>query len=121
VVLRSRSLSFYKNGAEYAAVKILPMHTIVTAAEIDPISRSKNFCFQIITDDKTYRFCAPDEADLDKWLGAMKSVLNKRNEAEKALAAKAKEKETTKGKGKVKAVLEMTNVPTLKVAQQQVV
>ncbi|EXJ75129.1 uncharacterized protein A1O5_01825 [Cladophialophora psammophila CBS 110553] len=101
VVLRSRSLSFYKNEAEYAAVKILPMHSIVNAAEIDPISKTKNFCFQIITDDKTYRFCAPDEEDLDKWLGALKSVLSKRNEVEKALAAKAKEKEREKGKGKV--------------------
>ncbi|OQU94306.1 PH domain-containing protein [Cladophialophora immunda] len=100
VVLRSRSLSFYKNEAEYAAVKILPMHSIVNAAEIDPVSKSKNFCFQIITDDKTYRFCAPDEEDLDKWLGALKSVLSKRNEVEKVLAAKSRDKEREKGKGK---------------------
>ncbi|OAL27470.1 hypothetical protein AYO20_09753 [Fonsecaea nubica] len=100
VVLRSRSLSFYKNEAEYAAVKILPMHSIVNAAEIDPVSKSKNFCFQIITDDKTYRFCAPGEEELDRWLGALKSVLSKRNEVEKALAAKARDKEREKGKGK---------------------
>jgi hypothetical protein len=98
VVLRSRSLSFYKNGAEYAAVKILPMHTIVNAAEIDPISKSKNYCFQIITDDKTFRFCASSEEELDRWLGAMKSVLSKRNGAERVLAQQAREKE--KGKGK---------------------
>lgn len=118
VVLRSRSLAFYKNGAEYAAVKILPMHTIVTAAEIDPISKSKNFCFQIITDDKTYRFCAPDEEDLDKWLGALKSVLSKRNEAEKALAAKAREKQSTQEKGKGKAVLEPATSPILRPTSQ---
>lgn len=118
VVLRSRSLAFYKNGAEYAAVKILPMHTIVTAAEIDPISKSKNFCFQIITDDKTYRFCAPDEEDLDKWLGALKSVLSKRNEAEKALAAKVREKESTKEKGKGKAILEPATSPILRPTSQ---
>ncbi|OAP63100.1 hypothetical protein AYL99_02327 [Fonsecaea erecta] len=104
VVLRSRSLSFYKNEAEYAAVKILPMHSIVNAAEIDPVSKSKNFCFQIITDDKTYRFCAPSEEELDKWLGALKSVLSRRNEVEKAFAAKAKDKD--REKGKVMATLE---------------
>ncbi len=101
VVLRPRSLSFYKNGSEYAAVKILSMHTIVNAAEVDPISKSKNYCFQIITDDKTFRFCASSDEELDRWLGAMKSVLARRNEAEKALAQKAKE--TAKGKEKVES------------------
>lgn len=86
VVLRSRSLYFYKNEQEYSAIKIFSIQNIINAAEIDPISRSKNFCFQIITDDKSYRFCAEGEDDLAKWLGAFKSVLNKRNEAEKALA-----------------------------------
>ena len=117
VVLRPRSLSFYKNGSEYAAVKILPMHTIVNAAEIDPISKSKNFCFQIITDDKTYRFCASDEEELDRWLGAMKSVLSKRNEAEKVAAAKAREKE---GKGKTKGVVDVTPALTLRATPQAV-
>ena len=97
VVLRPRSLAFYKNGSEYAAVKILPMHTIVNAAEIDPISRTKNYCFQIITDDKTFRFCASSEEELDKWLGAMKSVLSRR-QAEKTLAQKTLN--TEKGKAR---------------------
>ncbi|OCT44911.1 PH domain protein [Cladophialophora carrionii] len=122
VVLRPRSLSFYKNGAEYAAVKILPMHTIVNAAEIDPISRSKSFCFQIITDDKTYRFCAPDEEELDRWLGAIKSVLARRNEAEKAAVAKAMEKELQKekGKGKDKGIVEASANLTLRATPQAV-
>ncbi|EXJ55678.1 hypothetical protein A1O7_08607 [Cladophialophora yegresii CBS 114405] len=120
VVLRPRSLSFYKDGAEYAAVKILPMHTIVNAAEIDPISRSKRFCFQIITDDKTYRFCARDEEELDRWLGAIKSVLARRNEAEKAAVAKALEKELQKEKGKAKdkGVVEATASLTLRPTPQ---
>jgi len=91
VVLRSRSLALYKNDQEYSAVKIFSMDSIINAAEIDPINKSKKFCFQIIMDDKSYRFCAPNDDDLAKWLGALKSVLTKRNEAEKALA---------KGKGK---------------------
>jgi hypothetical protein len=50
------------------------MH-IVSAVEIDAMSKSKKDCMQIITEDKTYRFCAPDEESLAKWLGALKSQL----------------------------------------------
>ncbi|KAJ9633780.1 uncharacterized protein PV06_07428 [Exophiala oligosperma] len=92
VVLRARSLAFYKNDQEYSAVKVFPISSVINAAEIDPVSKSKKFCFQIIMDDKTYRFCAGDEDDLERWLGALKSALSKRHDAERALA---------KGKGKV--------------------
>lgn len=51
------------------------MDQVINAAEIDPISRSKNFCLQVIAEDKSYRFCAPDEEALAKWLGALKSVI----------------------------------------------
>jgi len=51
------------------------MANVINAAEIDPVSRSKNFCFQIILEDKTYRFACQGEEDLDAWLGAFKSVL----------------------------------------------
>ncbi len=103
VVLRARSLAFYKDDQEYTAVKIFSMNSIINAAEIDPISKSKTFCFQVITDDKTYRFCANDEGDLERWLGALKSVLSKRHEAEKALA-----------KGKGKAIAEGTAALSLR-------
>lgn len=75
VVLRIENLYFYKNDQEYAASKILPMEQVVNAADIDPISRSKPYCFQLITEKSTYRFSAPDEQTLDKWLGSLKSVL----------------------------------------------
>ncbi|EEH40406.1 PH domain-containing protein [Paracoccidioides lutzii Pb01] len=78
VVLRPTNIFFYKDEQEYAAVKIISMEQVINAAEIDPISRSKNFCLQIIAEDKTYRFCAPDEEALAKWLGALKSLLAKR-------------------------------------------
>jgi hypothetical protein len=51
------------------------MSQVVNAAEIDPISRSKDFCLQIIAEEGSYRFCAPDEEALAKWLGALKSVI----------------------------------------------
>jgi len=36
---------------------------------------------QIITEEKTYRFCALSEEDLDNSLGAFKSLLAKRKES----------------------------------------
>lgn len=58
------------------------MSQVINAAEIDPVSRSKNFCLQIITEDRPiYRFCAPDEESLAKWLGALKSIIVGRKKA----------------------------------------
>lgn len=70
-------------------MRVIPMSQVINAAEIDPMSRSKNFCLQVITEDRTYRFCAPDEEALTKWLGAMKSVLVARKKCEAAAAAAA--------------------------------
>ena len=75
VVLRPNNLYFYKDDQEYSAVKIIDMAHIINAAEIDPISRSRNYCLQIIAEDRTYRFSAPDEEALEKWLAAIKSVV----------------------------------------------
>ncbi|KAF2743241.1 PH domain-like protein [Sporormia fimetaria CBS 119925] len=82
VVLRPKALGLYKNDDEYAANMIIPFSSIIDAVEIDPASRSKKFCMQIISDEKNFRFCAADEDSLAKWLGAFKSLLVKRREAE---------------------------------------
>ncbi len=66
---------------EYSPSLIIPISTVVNAVEIDPISKRKPFCMQIIGEEKSYRFCAADEDSLAKWLGAMKSILSKRKEA----------------------------------------
>lgn len=81
MVLRPKSLALYKNEEEYTAVLILPFPSIINAVEIDPISRSKRFCFQIISEERNYRFCAPDEDSLARWLGALKSLLARRKAA----------------------------------------
>jgi len=75
VVLRPKSLAFYKDDQEYSALKIISMSQVIDAAEVDPMSRSKTFCLQIIAEEKTYRLCAPDEESLARWLGALKSVI----------------------------------------------
>lgn len=82
VVLRLKSLALYKNEEEYSAVWVLSFSSIIDAVEIDPVSHSKRFCLQIITEEKNYRLCAPDEDSLARWLGAFKSLLVKRKESQ---------------------------------------
>ncbi|KAA8652557.1 hypothetical protein EYZ11_002579 [Aspergillus tanneri] len=84
VVLRPKSLAFYKDEQEYSAVKILPMSQVIDAAEVDPMSRSKHYCLQIIAEEKSFRLCAPDEESLTKWLGSLKSILVARKKQEPA-------------------------------------
>ncbi|KAL8873660.1 MAG: hypothetical protein Q9174_000914 [Haloplaca sp. 1 TL-2023] len=83
VVLRPKNLALYKNDEEYAAQLIIPFSNMINAVEIDPLSRSKSHCMQIIAEDKNFRFCAPNEESLARWLGALKSQLARRREAQK--------------------------------------
>jgi len=78
MVLRPKALAMYKNEEEYTPLLILPFHMIIDAVEIDPISRSKTSCMQIISEERNYRFSALDEESLARWLGAFKSLLSKR-------------------------------------------
>lgn len=75
VVLRSQTLSFYKSHNDNSPVAIVPVHAMVEAAEID--RKNKQNCFQIISEEKTYRLQADSEDELENWLGALKSVLAK--------------------------------------------
>ena len=86
LVLRPKGLALYKNEDEYAALLVVSFGNIIDAVEIDPISKSKRFCMQIITEERNYRFCAMDEESLTRCLGAFKSLLSKRK-------ARLKEKE----------------------------
>lgn len=90
-VLRPRNLILYKNESEYMATFILPLSTVVNVVDIDPISKTKLHCMQIITDEKSYRFCTQDEETLVQCLGAFKSLLSKRKELE------ARQKEVASG------------------------
>lgn len=82
LVLRPKGLAFYKSEEEYSATHIIPFDSIIDAVDIDSVSRSKQYCMQVISEEKNFRFCAPDENSLAKWLGAFKSLLVKRKEAE---------------------------------------
>ena len=80
IVLRSRNVALYKNDSEYAPLLIIPLSSVINAVEIDPLSRTKRHCMQIITEEKSYKFCAHNEEMLDKSLGAFKSLLAKRKD-----------------------------------------
>ncbi|KAF2851474.1 PH-domain-containing protein [Plenodomus tracheiphilus IPT5] len=82
VVLRPKCLAFYKNEQEYSANVIIPMSSIIDAVDIDAVSRSKQYCMQVISEDKNFKFCAPDENSLARCLGAFKSLLAKKREGE---------------------------------------
>ncbi|KAI9678640.1 MAG: hypothetical protein M1817_005697 [Caeruleum heppii] len=96
-VLRPKKLAFYKNEEEYSPTLLLPMSSLLSAVEIDPISKSKPHCLQIIAEDRSFRLCAPSDDALAKWLGALKSQLAKKR------AAEAK-KEAVRGQGRGAAV-----------------
>lgn len=89
VVLRPKTLAFYKDDQEYSALKIISMSQVIDAAEVDPMSRSKRFCLQLIAEEKTYRLCAPDEESLARWLGALKSIFVARKKLETSPAVAA--------------------------------
>ncbi|KAI8287948.1 putative PH domain-containing protein [Colletotrichum sp. SAR11_240] len=86
-VLRPRNFILYKDESEYTAQFIRPMSAIVNVVDIDPVSKSKTHCLQLITEEKSYRFCAHDEESLIHCLGAFKSLFAKRRELEVRAAA----------------------------------
>ena len=77
VVLRYSHLAIYKNEQEYEARNVVRVENIVDAFDIDPLSRTKFFCFQVVTNQKSYRFCAETEEEVNKWLAAFKSVIQR--------------------------------------------
>jgi hypothetical protein len=81
-VLRLKSLSVYKSEEEYKVLYLIPFDQIVEAVDIDPISKGKQHCFMVITEERNWRFAAGDEGGLEKWLGAIKSVVARRKEGE---------------------------------------
>ncbi|KAK0723057.1 hypothetical protein B0T26DRAFT_246839 [Lasiosphaeria miniovina] len=86
-VLRPRNLILYKDETEYSVLFLVYLSSIVNVVDIDPTSRKKRHCLQIITDEKSYKFCTSDEEALVRCLGAFKSLLAKRRELEAKVAA----------------------------------
>ncbi|KAK7680494.1 hypothetical protein QCA50_016493 [Cerrena zonata] len=58
--------------------KVIPIQDIVDVIELDPLSKTKNWCLLIITPEKRLRFCADSEEEMIKWLSALKTLVLKR-------------------------------------------
>ncbi|ODA77115.1 hypothetical protein RJ55_07633 [Drechmeria coniospora] len=86
-VLRARNFILYKDASEYTAEWIVQVSAVVEVVELDPVSRRKENCLQIITEEKSYRFCARDEESLVQFIGAFKSLLARRRGQEARTAA----------------------------------
>jgi hypothetical protein len=64
-------LAYYEDDKEYSPHRIIPLHHIIDSLEIDPISKSKQYCFKIIIPKRSYVLCASTETDMDSWLNAL--------------------------------------------------
>lgn len=100
-VLRPRNLILYKDSSEYTAQRIFELSSIVNVVDIDPLSKSKTNCLQLITEEKSYKFCASDEESLVQCIGAFKSLLAKRRELELRAAAACQDQQQQKPKKQV--------------------
>ena len=127
VVLRLKSLTFYKSEDEYAALKIIPISSIVDAVEIDPIgknshdddrrkkqrkdgakerhkvgeSKKEPYCYmQIIGEEKSWRFCCKGgEEELERWLGSLKSRVVATRRRRKEVVAEREKDADADGRG----------------------
>ncbi|KAI8885833.1 PH domain-like protein [Backusella circina FSU 941] len=82
-VLRTDSLAYYEDDKEYSPHRIIPLVHIMDSLEIDPVSKSKQFCFKIIIPKRSYVLCAPTENDMDSWLNALVVAIRRAKKEEK--------------------------------------
>ncbi|ODV95203.1 hypothetical protein PACTADRAFT_33781 [Pachysolen tannophilus NRRL Y-2460] len=91
IILTNKRLIFYKDqGSNFAnsnfseklrsekPAKIILMDDVLDIVELDPLSKTKNWCLLIITTKKRIRFSVENEDELIKWLVAIKMLLSKR-------------------------------------------
>jgi hypothetical protein len=92
-VLRPYSLSFYKNEQEYSMLKMLSTGSIIDAVEIDGLGRKREWVFEVIAEEKTLKCSVREEEDMVGWLGALKSVVERRKKDGSRAGLAGKEKE----------------------------
>ncbi|ORY04988.1 PH domain-like protein [Basidiobolus meristosporus CBS 931.73] len=75
-VLRSHTLSYYKNEKEYVLHKIIPIESIQGAFEKNPTNiKNKRFCFQLITPQRNYLVATEDQEYSLTWLRAINTAI----------------------------------------------
>ncbi|KAI7866276.1 hypothetical protein BDF14DRAFT_1816119 [Spinellus fusiger] len=70
-VLRTDTLAYYEDDKEYSPRRIIPLTHILDSLEIEPMSKSKRFCFKIIIPKRSYVLCVGTEVELESWLDAL--------------------------------------------------
>ncbi|KAF7729240.1 hypothetical protein EC973_004770 [Apophysomyces ossiformis] len=81
-VLRTDTLAYYEDDKEYSPHRIIPLTHIIDSLEIEPISKSKRFCFKIIIPKRNYVLCASTEVDLESWLDALSVAVRRAKKEE---------------------------------------
>lgn len=76
VVLSNERLVFYKNEKSKSPVKVISIENLIDVVELDAMSKTKQYCMQLITPEKRMRFCALSEEELIRWLAAIKAVID---------------------------------------------
>lgn len=78
-VLKNDQLLYYKNYKNKNPKPHLKINLadILDVIETDPISKSKQNCFKVITPKRTYICCVDDEESQVAWLAALKVALEK--------------------------------------------
>ncbi|CCE79711.1 Piso0_001795 [Millerozyma farinosa CBS 7064] len=88
VVMTNKSVSFFKHQEDVRKFKVISSllaNDIIDVIELDPLSKSKKWCFLLITPTKRKRFCAASEADMLAWLSALKFLSHKSNSSRKSV------------------------------------
>lgn len=76
-ILSNKNLYVYKHQDDISHLhKFFPIDDIIDVIELDPLSKSKKWCFLIITPLKRMKFCASDENQMIKWLSVLKTLVN---------------------------------------------
>lgn len=112
MVLRPQGLAVYKSNAEYTPVLIMPLYSMIEAAEIDMGRKHKQNCFQVICEEKTYRLQAERDDELESWLGALKSVLVKQEAERSSRRASGSAGSGWQGQGTGPGASEQANQPS---------
>ncbi|KAL0084053.1 hypothetical protein J3Q64DRAFT_1476318 [Phycomyces blakesleeanus] len=81
-VLRTDTLAYYEDEKEYSPHRIIPLTHIIDSLEIEPISKSKQYCFKIIIPKRSYVLCASTVVDLESWLDALSVAVRRAKKEE---------------------------------------
>jgi hypothetical protein len=75
IVITTHRILLYKSEQNKQPQRVIDASRVLDAIEIDPLSKSKIYCLQVVTPEKRIRFCAGSEEELTSWLATFKSII----------------------------------------------